>query len=54
MTLKNSGSGVYYMRAYVSYVKDYNPGDDLSSKVPYVTYCERVYKCENGTVSAIN
>ena len=54
MTLKNSGNGVYYMRAYVSYVKDYNPGDDFSSKVPYVTYCERVYKCENGTVSAIN
>ena len=55
MTLNNSASGTYYMRAYVSYAKDYiSDGEPGSISVPYVEYCERIFKCENGVVTAVN
>lgn len=55
MTLNNSESGTYYMRAYVSYAKDYiSDGEPGSISVPYVEYCERIFKCENGVVTAVN
>lgn len=55
MTLNNSASGTYYMRAYVSYAKDYiSDGEPGSISVPYVAYCERIFKCENGIVTAVN
>lgn len=50
MTLANSASGTYYMRAYVSYTKAYD--DDTT--VPYVVYSDRIFKCVNGVVSAVN
>ncbi len=55
MTLNNSASGTYYMRAYVSYAKDYiSDGEPGSISVPYVAYCERIFKCENGVVTPVN
>ena len=50
MTLANSDSGTYYMRAYVSYTKAY----DDNTTVPYVVYSDRIFKCENGAVTAVN
>lgn len=50
MTLNNSSTGTYYMRAYVSYTKAY----DDTTTVPYVAYCDRIFKCEDGVVTAVN
>lgn len=50
MTLANSDTGTFYMRAYVSYTKAY----DDNTTVPYVVYSDRIFKCENGAVTAVN
>lgn len=49
MTLANSDTGTYYMRAYVAYTRDYNG----EATVPYVVYSDRIFKCENGQVSEV-
>ncbi len=49
MTLANSSTGTYYMRAYVAYTRDYNG----EATVPYVVYSDRIFKCENGQVSEV-
>lgn len=54
ITLNNSDTGTYYMRAYVSYTKEYVAGDSSGATVPYVTYCERIFKCEDGVVTPVN
>lgn len=50
MTLANSDTGTYYMRAYVAYTRDYNG----EATVPYVVYSDRIFKCEDGHVTAVN
>ena len=39
----------HYMRAFVSYTAKYNGKD-----IPYVAYSDKIYKCENGVVTAVN
>lgn len=53
MTMNNSSTGTYYMRAYVSYTKDYEAEGNSGITVPYVTYCERIFKCEDGVVTPV-
>lgn len=50
MTKTKADTGTHYMRAYVSYTKAY----DASTTVPYVAYCDRIFKCENGVITAVN
>lgn len=50
MTLANSDTGTYYMRAYVAYTRDYNG----EATVPYVVYSDRIFKCEDRHVTAVN
>lgn len=54
ITLNNSSTGTYYMRAYVSYTKEYVADENSGATVPYVSYCERIFKCENGVVTPVN
>lgn len=49
LSRRNSNTGTHYMRAYVSYTKVYE-----GSNVPYVAYCDRIFKCENGVVTPVN
>lgn len=39
----------HYMRAFVCYTAEYNGKD-----IPYVAYSDKIYKCENGVVTAVN
>lgn len=53
MTMNNSSTGTYYMRAYVSYTKGYEAEGNSGITVPYVTYCERIFKCKDGVVTPV-
>ena len=39
----------HYMRAFVCYTAKYNGKD-----IPYVAYSDKIYKCQNGVVTAVN
>lgn len=54
MTISNSDTGTYYMRAYISYTKSVQFDGQQDTTVPYVAYCDRIFKCENGVVTPVN
>lgn len=49
-SLTGSDTGTYYMRAYVCYTMDYNG----EATVPYIAYCDRIFKCVDGKVSVVD